>query len=190
MEDLGISASLRPAPVVWLTGLPSSGKTTIAISLKNKLARIGSKAEVLDGDVTRRELSPDLGFTKDDMYKHARKVIYLSKILAANGIVSIVSAVSPDKDIRRFVRQQIGSKFIEVYVRCSVATCVKRDCKGLYQKAIRGQMTNLIGLQAPYEEPVNPEIIVDSEKENVDDITNRLVVKLVNFKRDGKSEPY
>jgi adenylylsulfate kinase len=169
--------------VIWLTGLPSSGKTTIANTLKPKLHRLGVKAEILDGDVTRRELSPDLGFTKEDMYKHAKKIIYLCKILSANRIVSIVSAVSPDKDIRRFVRQQIGNNFIEVYVRCSLATCIKRDCKGLYKKALDGRMGNLIGLQASYDEPLDPDVIVDTEKENCDYITDKLILKLKELEK-------
>jgi adenylylsulfate kinase len=169
--------------VILLTGLPSSGKTTIANTLKPKLHRLGIKAEILDGDVTRKELSPDLGFTNEDMYKHAKKIIYLCKILSANGIVSIVSAVSPDKDIRRFVRQQIGNNFIEVYVRCSLATCIKRDCKGLYKKALDGRMRNLIGLQAPYEEPLDPDVIVDTETENCDYITDKLILKLKELEK-------
>jgi adenylylsulfate kinase len=172
------SSSPAPSFVIWLTGRPSSGKTTIAEKLKPMLKQLGVKAEVLDGDITRRVFSPDLGFTKEDMYKHARKIIYLCKILTSNGIVSIVSAVSPDKDIRKFIREQIGNNFIEVYAKCSLATCINRDRKGLYKKALSGLMDNLIGLQAPYEEPVNPEIIVDTEKESIDDIINKLVLKL------------
>jgi len=169
--------------VIWLTGLPSSGKTTIANTLKPKLHRLGVKAEILDGDVTRRELSQDLGFTKEDMYKHAKKIIYLCKILSANGIVSIVSAVSPDTEIRRFVSQQIGDNLMEVYVRCSLATCIQRDCKGLYKKALDGQMRNLIGLQTPYEEPLDPDVIVDTEKENCDYITDKLILKLKELEK-------
>ena len=169
-------SSLTPF-VIWLTGMPSSGKTTIANALKPKLKQCGLKAEVLDGDIMRRELSPDLGFTKQDRYAHVKKVIYICNLLSNNGTVSIVSAVSPDKEVRSFVRSQVRN-FVEIYVKCSLSTCIKRDCKGLYKKALTGKMDNLIGLQDPYEEPTNPELIVNTETENLDYITSRIISKL------------
>jgi adenylylsulfate kinase len=183
------SSSLPPLPsfVIWLTGLPSSGKTTIASTLKPKLRQFGLNAEILDGDTLRRELSPDLGFTKDDIYTHARKVVFLCKMLCRNGIVSIVSAVSPHKEVRNFIRNEIGN-FIEVYVKCSLDICIKRDCKGLYKKALNGEMHNLIGLQVPYEEPVNPEVIVNTEHDSLDNIINKINSKLkdLGYLSDGK----
>jgi adenylylsulfate kinase len=166
--------------VIWLTGLPSSGKTTIASALKPKLDKLGIRSQILDGDVMRKELSPNLGFTREDRYEHVKKVIYLCKILSNNGIASIVTIVSPDKEIRAFVRDQLGG-LIEVYVKCSLGTCIKRDCKGLYKKALNGEMTNLIGLQDPYEEPVNPEVIADTEHESLDDITDNIIAKLNEY---------
>jgi adenylylsulfate kinase len=163
--------------VIWLTGLPSSGKTTIAAALKPKLNRLGVNAEILDGDIMRRELSPDLGFTKQDRYAHVRKVIYICKLLSKNGIISIVTIVSPDAEIRNFVRNQLGG-LIEVYVKCSLDTCIKRDCKGLYKKALNGEMVNLIGLQDPYEEPSSPEVLANTEQESLDEITDKIISKL------------
>ena len=163
--------------VIWCTGLPSSGKTTIASMLKPKLKQLGINAEILDGDTLRKELSPDLGFTKQDIYTHARKVVFLCKLLQQNRIVSIVSAVSPHKEIRNFIRNEVGD-FIEVYVKCSLDTCIKRDCKGLYKKALDGKMHNLIGLQYPYEEPVNPEVIVNTEYDSCDNIVDKIILKL------------
>jgi adenylylsulfate kinase len=171
--------------VIWLTGLPSSGKTTIASALKPKLDKLGIRSQILDGDVMRKELSPNLGFTRQDRYEHVKKVIYICKILSNNGIVSIVSIVSPDKEIRAYVRNQLGN-LLEVYVKCSLETCIKRDCKGLYRKALNGEMTNLIGLQDPYEEPFNPEVIAETEHQSPDDITDNIILKIKEYKRGSE----
>jgi len=185
------SSSLSPSSpsfVIWCTGLPSSGKTTIASMLKPKLKQLGLNAEILDGDILRKELSPDLGFTKQDIYTHARKVIFLCKLLQQNRIVSIVSAVSPHKEIRNFIRNEVGN-FIEVYVKCSLDVCIKRDCKGLYKKALDGKMGNLIGLQIPYEETVNAGVIADTQHDSCDKIVNKIISKLkdLGYLFDGKN---
>jgi adenylylsulfate kinase len=166
--------------VIWLTGLPSSGKTTIASALKPKLDKLGIHSQILDGDVMRKELSPNLGFNRQDRYEHVKKVIYICKILSNNGIVSIVPIISPDKEIRAYVRNQLGN-LLEVYVKCSLETCIKRDCKGLYRKALEGEMTNLIGLHDPYEEPVNPEVIAETEHQSLDDITDNIILKIKEY---------
>ncbi|MEM2759480.1 MAG: adenylyl-sulfate kinase [Nitrososphaerales archaeon] len=150
--------------VIWLTGLPGSGKTTIARVLQPKLKKLGLRVELLDGDEVRKQLSPDLGFTKEDRELHARRVVYLSKLLARNGIVAMVSLISPYRSFRAFARQEIGN-FVEVYVKCSINTCIKRDPKGLYKKALTGEIVDLTGLQDPYEEPIDPEVIVNTELE-------------------------
>jgi adenylylsulfate kinase len=182
------SSSLSPSFVIWCTGLPSSGKTTIASMLKPKLEKLGLNAEILDGDILRKELSPDLGFSREDIYTHARKVVFLCKLLQQNKIVSIVSAVSPHMEIRNFIRNEVGN-FVEVYVKCSLDTCIKRDCKGLYKQAINGKMHNLIGLQIPYEEPVNPEVIADTEHDTCDNIVNEIISKLrdLGYLSDNKN---
>ena len=151
--------------VIWLTGLPASGKTTIAGVLQVKLRELGLKVELFDGDEVRRQLSPDLGFSKQDREIHAKRVLYLCKLLARNGIIAIVSLISPYRSFRAIARQEIGH-FIEVYVKCSVETCIKRDPKGLYKKALSGEMNDMTGIQDPYEEPINPEVILDTESQN------------------------
>jgi adenylylsulfate kinase len=183
------SSSLSPSFVIWCTGLPSSGKTTIASMLKPKLEELGLNAEILDGDILRKELSPDLGFSREDIYTHARKVVFLCKLLLQNKIVSIVSAVSPHREIRNFIRNEVGN-FVEVYVKCSLDTCIKRDCKGLYKQAINGKMHNLIGLQIPYEEPVNPEVIADTEHDTCDNIVNEIISKLRDLSYLHDNENY
>ena len=164
--------------VVWLTGLPGAGKTTIATKLAPRLRELGLKVEVLDGDEVRRQLSPDLGFTKKDRELHARRVVYLSKLLARNGVVSIVALISPYREFRQFARTEIGN-FCEVYVKASLNTCIKRDPKGLYKKALNGEITDLTGLQDVYEEPINPELIIETEKESEDASTQKVIDALV-----------
>ena len=168
-------------PVIWLTGLPGSGKTTIAKALQPRLKESGFKVELLDGDIVRKELSPELGFTKQDREIHARRVVYLSKLLSRNGIISIVSLISPYRDFRRYARNEtnMNNNFYEVYVKCSLGTCIGRDPKGLYKKALSGEIKDLTGLQDPYEEPENPEIIVDSERQTLEECVNVILDRVV-----------
>lgn len=164
--------------VVWLTGIPGAGKTTIAKALAPMLQEAGLKVELLDGDEVRRQLSPDLGFTKQDRETHARRVVYLSKLLARNGIVSMVSLISPYREFREFARKEIGSAFVEIYVKASVDACIKRDPKGLYKKALKGEIKDLTGLQDTYEEPLHPELVVETEKETVEQSARKILQML------------
>jgi adenylylsulfate kinase len=177
-------------PVIWLTGLPGSGKTTIAKALYPRLKELGFKVELLDGDIVRKELSPELGFTKQDREIHARRVVYLSKILSRNGIVSIVSLISPYRDFRRYARSEtnMNNNFYEVYVKCSLETCIARDPKGLYKKALSGEIKDLTGLQDPYEEPHNPEIIVDTEKQTLEECVNKIINKVLKPNNNNKKD--
>jgi adenylylsulfate kinase len=163
--------------VIWLTGLPGSGKTTIARMLEPKLKKLGVRVELLDGDEVRRQLSPDLGFTKQDRELHAKRVVYLSKLLARNGIVVIVSLISPYRAFRTFARKETGD-FVEVYVNCSLKTCISRDPKGLYKKAVKGEIQDLTGIQDPYEAPTNPEITVHTELETVEQSAEKILYTL------------
>jgi adenylylsulfate kinase len=167
--------------VIWLTGLPSSGKTTIGSGLVMRLKDFGMNVDLLDGDSIRLELSPDLGFTKQDRDMHAKRVVYLCKLLSRNKISSIVSLISPYREFRQYARNEItkyNANFIEIYVRCSLETCIKRDRKGLYKKAVNGEIKDLTGLQSPYEAPLNPEIIADTENEDVEGVINKIISKL------------
>jgi adenylylsulfate kinase len=162
---------------VWFTGLPAAGKSTLAQLLRDRLDDLfEGYTEVLDGDEIRKGLSKDLGLSKEDREEHARRVSYVAKVLSRNGAVAIVALISPYRKSREMARELIGpEKFVEVYVKASLETCKKRDPKGLYAKAERGEITNLTGLQEPYEEPTNPDIILDTEKFGPDECTERLV---------------
>jgi adenylylsulfate kinase len=166
-------STIAHSPVIWLTGLPGSGKTTIARVLYPKLKELGFKAEILDGDVVRKELSPELGFTKKDREMHAKRVVYLCKLLSRNGVISIVCLISPYREFRRYARTEICSNnFYEVYVKCSLESCIRRDPKGLYKKALSGEIKDLTGLQDRYEEPENPEIIVNTDEQTLEQYVN------------------
>lgn len=167
--------------VVWVTGLPSSGKTTIARKLEEYLKREGLRVEVFDGDEVRKMLSPRLGFSREDRQIHARRVTYISKLLARNGVAVIVALISPYREFREYARKEIGN-FVEVWVKCSLKTCMKRDTKGLFKKALAGEIKDLTGFQDPYEEPLNPEVIVNTDWETPDES----VIKIINKLREIK----
>ena len=184
-----VTSTIAHFPVIWLTGLPGSGKTTIAKALQPRLKESGFKAELLDGDIVRKELSPELGFTKQDREIHARRVVYLSKLLSRNGIISIVSLISPYREFRRYARSEnsINNNFYEVYVKCSLETCIKRDPKGLYKKALSGEIKDLTGLQDPYEEPENPEIIVDTERQTLEECVSVILDRVLQTNNNNNN---
>lgn len=167
--------------VVWLTGLPGSGKTTIARIVEKTLRDHGVYTEVLDGDEVRKNLSPELGFTKQDRETHARRVVYISKLLSRNGVITLVALISPYREFRQYARDTIGQSFIEVWVKASAETCRERDPKGLYKKAQEGKITNLTGPQDPYEPPLNPEMIIDTETESPQQSAERVLQRLTEL---------
>jgi sulfate adenylyltransferase/3'-phosphoadenosine 5'-phosphosulfate synthase len=150
--------------VVWLTGLSGAGKSTIAQLLQAELAERGRGAEVLDGDEVRTHLSKGLGFSKEDRDTNIRRIGYVARLVARSGGAAITAAISPYRDVRDEVRGQTPG-FVEVFVRCSLDELVRRDVKGLYRKALAGEISNFTGVSDPYEEPRNPEVVVDSERQ-------------------------
>jgi len=173
----------RKGFTVWMTGLPGSGKSTIASILKQKLeGEHGKFVEVLDGDEIRKGLSRDLGLSREDREEHARRVTYLAKVLSRNGVVSIVALISPYRTSRAFARETVGNdRFIEVYVKASLATCERRDPKGLYAKARKGEINNMTGIQDPYEEPTSPELVIDTEKATADKSADEVISGLTRL---------
>lgn len=165
------------APVIWITGIPASGKSTLANLLKEYCKNKNFPVDILDGDEIRKTLSKDLGFSEKDRKEHNRRVIIVAKLLAKNGIITIIPLISPYRETRDLARKEIP-RFVEVYVRTSLEECMKRDPKGLYKKAKAGEIKDLTGFQSTYEEPLNPEIILDTEKYTKEKCLDILVSKL------------
>ncbi len=165
--------------VIWLTGIPGSGKSTIAKKLREVLMSKGLCVEHLDGDEVRPWLSPEAGFSREDRIRHLRRVAFVSHLLARNGVVVIASFVSPYRETRDLARELNKDAFIEVYVKCPVEVAIKRDPKGLYKKALKGEIKNMTGIQDVYEPPVNPEVVVETDKESVEESVNKIVEYLV-----------
>jgi len=160
--------TLRPMGVtVWITGLPASGKTTIGEKIVRMLLARGYRAELLDGDVVRTTLSPGLGFSKQDRDEHVRRIGFVAELLARNGVVAVVAAISPYRSTRDEMRQKLG-RFVEVHLRCSLEELERRDPKGLYARARAGAIKNFTGISDPYEAPVSPELVLDTDRESAD----------------------
>lgn len=155
-----------PAITVWLTGIPRSGKTTLAYALRERFWEIGQRSAVLDGDEIRERLSPDLGFSERDRELNVRRIGYVASLLTRNGVISIVAAVSPYRSGRDQNRELL-EKFVEIYCHCPVDVAARRDFKGIYERAQRGEIRGVTGLDAPYEVPISPEATVNTGTESV-----------------------
>ena len=153
----------RSARTIWLTGLSGSGKSTVARLVAAELRARGRPVEVLDGDVVRRLLCADLGFTREDRETNARRIAFVADLLSRNGVTAIAAVISPYRHTRERVRDLLGERFVEVYVRASVEVCASRDVKGLYRRAFAGELPRFTGVSDPYEEPHDPEIVLDTE---------------------------
>lgn len=162
---------------LWFTGLPSSGKSTLAQSVASELRARGRAVEVLDGDVVRAHLSKGLGFSKEDRDENIRRIGFVCGLLSRHGVAAIAAAISPYRAIRDEVRAST-EHFVEVYVKASVETCAQRDVKGLYKKALAGEIKNFTGVNDPYEPPLSPELTVETEKESPEQSAARIVRKL------------
>jgi len=173
--------SKRKGFTLWLTGLSGAGKTTLAGRIFNELRNQGLLVEILDGDEVRANLSKGLGFSKEDRDTNIRRIGYVSRLLSRNGIAVITAAISPYRDIRNEVRQSIendGSQFIEVYAQCPIDVLVKRDVKGLYKKALAGEIDSFTGVSDPYQEPVDPEIVVETDRESIEQSVDTIISEL------------
>jgi adenylyl-sulfate kinase len=163
---------------VWFTGLSGAGKTTIADAIEPILRERGiTKLEKLDGDVVRTHLSKGLGFSKEDRDTNIRRIGWVAEVLTRNGVCVLASAISPYREIRDEVRANIGN-FVEVYVKCSIEELTRRDVKGLYEKALKGEIANFTGVSDPYEAPLNPDVTVDSETEDLQESVAKVLGKL------------
>lgn len=149
---------------LWFTGLSGAGKTTITHIVEKDLRQRGLPVEVLDGDVVRTHLSKGLGFSKEDRDTNIKRIGFVCKLLSRNGVVAIGAAISPYREVRDFLREDIG-RFVEVYVSAPLEVLVERDVKGLYKKALAGEVKNFTGVSDPYEPPLNPEVVAETDKE-------------------------
>jgi len=165
---------------LWFTGLSGAGKTTIAQKVEEVLRDRGLKVESLDGDVVRLNLSKGLGYSKEDRDTNIKRIGFVCKLLTRNGVIAIASAISPYREVRDFNRREIGN-FVEVYVKCPLEVCIKRDVKGLYQKALAGEIKNYTGVSDPYEEPLDPEIIVETDRESVEESAAKVLNTLTEL---------
>ncbi len=159
---------------VWFTGLSGAGKTTISRAVAEQLRRQGRKVEVLDGDVVREFLTKGLGFSREDRDENVRRIAFVASLLTRNGVIVLVSAISPYRQMREHVRQLIGN-FVEVYVQAPLAVCEQRDVKGLYKKARAGQIKNFTGIDDPYEPPEQPEVLCPTDQETVEESVARVM---------------
>jgi len=168
--------------VIWLTGIPSAGKSTLSHKLGAELKKQGLRVEILDGDVIRENLCKGLGFSKKDRDTNIRRIGFVAQLLARNGVWVIVAAISPYREIRDEIRRKIrgeGADFIEVYVRCPLEVAEFRDPKGLYKRARTGEITAFTGISDPYEEPLSPELIINTDKDSPEECVSKLMKFLI-----------
>ncbi|MCC3408750.1 MAG: adenylyl-sulfate kinase [Microcoleus sp. PH2017_10_PVI_O_A] len=165
---------------VWFTGLSGAGKTTISTELAKVLRRQGHQVEVLDGDTVRKSLTRDLGYSRADRDENIRHIGFVADLLTRNGVIVLVSVISPYRDVREEVRHQIGN-FMEVYVNAPLEVCEERDVKGLYKKARAGEIRGFTGIDDPYEPPLHPEVECLTDRETVRESVTKVMDKLEVF---------
>ena len=167
--------------VLWLTGLSGAGKTTLAARLVPELRARGLRVEVLDGDEVRTNLSKGLGFSKEDRDTNVRRIGYVARLLARNGVAALTAAISPYGEVRDEVRRAVegdGTEFVEVYVECPLEVLAERDVKGLYKRALAGELKGFTGVSDPYEEPRAPDVVVRTHEETAEASAARIVLEL------------
>ncbi len=163
---------------IWFTGLSCSGKSTLSRLVESELRKKGlTKIEILDGDVIRTHLSKGLGFSKEDRDTNIRRIGFVCRLLSRNGVIAIVAAISPYREVRDFNRREIGD-FIEVYCKCPLEVCIQRDVKGLYKKALAGEIKSYTGIDDPYEEPLTPEVTLETDREGPEESVQKIIQKI------------
>ncbi|AJA49587.1 adenylyl-sulfate kinase [Clostridium pasteurianum DSM 525 = ATCC 6013] len=161
--------------LIWFTGLSGSGKSTVATMLEKKLHDMGKLTYLLDGDNVRHGLNSDLGFSKEDRIENIRRIAEISKLFVDSGVITITTFISPFIKDREAVRNLLKEDFVEVYVDCPIEVCEKRDPKGIYKKARKGEIKNFTGIDSPYEPPVNPEITVQTHKNSLEECVGQII---------------
>lgn len=179
-KDRRDNLNKQRSAIIWFTGLSGSGKTTIANALEQQLHKLSFRTYLLDGDNVRHGLSNDLGFSDNDRTENIRRIGEVSKLFIDAGVMVLATFISPFISDRKFVRNIVNeTEFIEIYIKCPLNLCEDRDIKGLYKKARAGEIKQFTGIDSPYEEPVNPELIIDSDKLSIDECVNEIIGYLV-----------
>jgi adenylylsulfate kinase len=161
--------------VLWFTGLSASGKSTLANAVAGALFERGCHTYVLDGDNIRHGLNKDLGFTQEDRVENIRRIGEVAKLFVDAGVIALTAFISPYREDRNKAREINGESFIEIFVKCDLGVCEQRDPKGLYKKARAGEIPNFTGISAPYEEPENPELVIDTSNESLEQSAERVI---------------
>ncbi|MFQ5663836.1 MAG: adenylyl-sulfate kinase [Terriglobia bacterium] len=162
---------------LWFTGLPCSGKSTVSRRVYDQLRAAGVKVELLDGDIVRRHLTKGLGFSKEDRDENIRRIGFVCRLLTRNGVVAIAAAISPYRSVREEVRRLVGS-FVEIYVDCPLEVCIQRDVKGMYKKALAGELPQFTGISDPYEPPLLPEVTLATHQETPEESAAKVLRRL------------
>jgi adenylylsulfate kinase len=162
---------------IWFTGLSGAGKSTLSEIIEKRLRDRGRNVEVLDGDIVRTHLSKGLGFSREDRDTNIKRIAFVCGLLTRNGVVCISAAIAPYHEAREWARNEIGN-FVEIYVKCPIEVCRQRDVKGLYKLVDEGKLKGFTGVDDPYEEPENPELVVETDKETIDESIARIFAKL------------
>lgn len=173
---------------LWFTGLSGAGKSTISSIIEKRLRECGAKVEVLDGDDVRTHLSKGLGFSKEDRDTNIRRIGFVCRLLSRNGVIAIAAAISPYRAVRDEIRSTIPN-FVEIYVECPLQVLATRDVKGLYKRALAGEIDHFTGVSDPYEPPLNPEVTIDSSRETAEESAGKIWralerMKLIAFSQD------
>jgi adenylylsulfate kinase len=165
---------------IWFTGLSGAGKSTLSEIIEQRLRERGHKVEVLDGDVVRTHLSKGLGFSREDRDTNIKRIAFVCSLLTRNGVICISAAISPYREAREWARHEIGN-FVEIYVNCPLEVCQERDVKGLYKLVAEGKLKGFTGVDDPYEPPVNPELVIETNKETAEESVARIFAKLAEL---------
>ncbi len=170
----------NPGFTIWFTGLSGAGKSTLSEAIAQRLQQHGRNVEILDGDIVRTHLSKGLGFSREDRDTNIKRIAFVCSLLTRNGVIAISAAIAPYLEARTWARQEIGN-FVEIYVKCSLEVCRQRDVKGLYKLVDEGKIKNFTGVDDPYEEPEQPELVVETDKETLEESLARIFAKLVEL---------
>jgi adenylylsulfate kinase len=167
----------NPGFTIWFTGMSGAGKSTLAEVIEMRLKARGYNVEVLDGDIVRTHLSKGLGFSREDRDINIKRIAFVCGLLTRNGVICISAAIAPYREAREWARKEIGN-FVEVYVKCPIEVCRQRDVKGLYKLVDEGKIKNFTGVDDPYEEPEHPDLVIETDKEAVNESIARIFAKL------------